>query len=233
MKKTLFTSIMLLALTLLIACSSLLPSPLPSKNNTIDEIVTPTRTPKKVDRDESSRADIPIETAKPTPEIETQDTTTEFESNIDKPKPSIKPKPIKDKTNNEYINIISELDPIVVANKIKDYAIQEWEDDYSMQKYIIDEQTESYQNLLTVVIDSEVKNIIMKNAFDNWQYELDMVEYEYTYQLEAYNKMIKIKPSNDVQQRILDKALKDWAPDFEMVIYDYEQQLKDYAEINN
>jgi len=144
------------------------------------------------------------------------------------PEPEEEPEPEPEPEPEELTNVIAELDASEVEQTIKEDAEADWEGDYQMQQYQIDNQTEAYEDLLALNIDDEVKETVLKNAFDNWGFDFQMVQYEYENQMDAYNEIQALDIDTAIKQEILDDAFDRWGDDFQMVLYEYENQLEAY-----
>lgn len=132
----------------------------------------------------------------------------------------------------EISNVIAGLDRAEVEQIIREGAEADWEGDYQMQQYQIDNQTEAFEDLLDLNINNPVKDIVLRNAYNNWGYEFQMVLYEYDYQMDAYNEIQALEIDSDVKQDILENAFDRWGDDYRMVLYEYENQLEAYEDLN-
>lgn len=131
-----------------------------------------------------------------------------------------------------FVNVIAQLDPTEVKEKIKSTAVAEWEKDYRMQEYTINRQTEAYEALKKLSIDSPVKETVLKSARSEWEWDFNMIQYSYKRQMDAYAEIQKIDTSSKEKKEILDAALKEWGSDYNMVLYSYNKQLESYNRLN-
>jgi hypothetical protein len=86
-----------------------------------------------------------------------------------------------------YKNIIKDLWATGVINNIRANAEMDWETDYEMVEYAIEEETAAYNRLLALKIDSKVKQDILIAAYKEWGFDFVMIEFEYELMLDAYN----------------------------------------------
>ncbi len=148
------------------------------------------------------------------------------------PEPEEEPELDPDPGPEETVNVIAELDRAEVEQIIRENAETDWEGDYQMQQYQIDNQTEAYENLLDLNVDNSIKYTVLRNAYSNWGYEFQMVLYEYDYQIDAYNEIQALEIDSAVKEDILENAFDRWGDDYRMVLYEYENQLDAYEGLN-
>ena len=116
------------------------------------------------------------------------------------------------------------LDSDAAQEVIKEQATEDWEDDFEMVKYQIDNQTAAYNWLIKV----EDHIDLLKLAKEKWDTDYEMIKYEYENQVAAYNWV----QSQDEHPEIMAAAKEKWGLDYEMVKYEYENQVEAYESIN-
>lgn len=97
------------------------------------------------------------------------------------------PPPIQEQQGKDQIVI-----PAEVMEKIRVFAQQEYPDDYSMQKYTIEEQSESFsaiKQLDASNIPADVFNQICQQAAIEYPDDYSMRKYEIEEQVEAYRHL--------------------------------------------
>ncbi|HQU82966.1 MAG TPA: hypothetical protein PKY59_07580 [Pyrinomonadaceae bacterium] len=102
-----------------------------------------------------------------------------------------------------------------ITAQLKAFAKEKYPDDYSMQKFVFDQQMEAY-NFMQKQEDSDIKKFAQKTYPNDY----NMQKFVFNQQTEAYNFMKKI-PDSDVKSF----AEKKYPEDYNMQKFVYEQQL--------
>jgi flagellar biosynthesis GTPase FlhF len=135
----------------------------------------------------------------------------------------------------QHKNVVANLNPSEVADKIKEKAEADWGTDFEMVKYQMENQTEAYNSLINLEIDAEYKEILLTNALNDWigDFDFEMIEYQYDNQIKAYNWIQNEDLDSDVKKEVMGNAKANWGNDYEMVQYEYENQMEAHKSLGN
>lgn len=114
--------------------------------------------------------------------------------------------------------------PLTYANIAKN-AANEWPDDYTMQKYVIDQQCKAYNEFkelrASAIVPKDIMTNIMVLALKDWCKE-DWVKCTNTFIIKDPNK------TSETSKREIDSVQACWSADWTMIVYIMKQQIEAY-----
>lgn len=107
------------------------------------------------------------------------------------------PKQIVEPTQDNYCieanEIILELTTKEIEYILKNLAVEEWGNDYSMVEYQYDKQLSAYNNVRALLVNPRlngtINELLIGQAILDWELDFSMVWYSYEKQLESWENM--------------------------------------------
>jgi hypothetical protein len=116
---------------------------------------------------------------------------------------------------------------------IKNKCLQDWPQDFVMQKYCIDQQNEALAKLKIRTSANTPKGVFVKCERE-WHYDFQMREYCIQEQVKSMNALNKSNPEDippNVLQMVRGKCAREWADDFQMREYCENEQFKAFRSL--
>jgi capsid portal protein len=142
--------------------------------------------------------------------------------------------------------------PADVLNTMRKKAESEWPDDFSMQKYVLEDQLSGWHSMqeakATVYeemkadsgdpddVSSKILDDIFRKCESEWPEDFAMQKYVYDEEMAAMVELSEIIGDDsplpkELTQKCLGKALEEWPGDLGMQLYSLKQQLEAHAEM--
>ncbi|MCF8105646.1 MAG: hypothetical protein K9K64_09195 [Desulfohalobiaceae bacterium] len=127
--------------------------------------------------------------------------------------------------------------PTDVLSTIKERAATEYPDDFSTQKYIIDQQIAAWQQLQGSVcpgVPEKVSTEIRQKASQDYPGDFSTQKYIMDEQCRAYKTISSFSPKNvpeAIAQKIKEKAAGEYPGDYSTQLYIIKEQVVAYKEI--
>jgi len=72
---------------------------------------------------------------------------------------------------------------------VKEHALSEWGDNYSMVKFTIDREVKAWVSIKDYVFKDDTERVLYKNAVYDWYPQYTMIKFEFERQVKAYNEV--------------------------------------------
>lgn len=129
--------------------------------------------------------------------------------------------------------------PNEVLCMIKENAMQEWQDDFVMQRHTISEEVRAYRTLATLSIHDvpdKIFSVVKNSASREWPENFNMQLHTIEEEVGAYRALAKLSV-DDVPARTMTairyRATKEWPENFSMQLATINEQIEAYREFGH
>ena len=126
--------------------------------------------------------------------------------------------------------------PSLNVDAAKEYCAKEWEDDFSMQEFCLDQIKTGFDKFVALYQSEEDPVMIeaFSNCRDEWGIDWGMVHFCAEQQIDGRGHLPRVlsEVPEDVASRIRSKCQSEWHGDFSMAAFCAEQNVGAWKRLN-